>query len=210
MKNNGDRQRGAAEQFLQFPLRVEGSRTLSGSSSVGPRILSVNKTTNTTSTKDSNILPEHHTLVVDTASGSVTLVDWQSGRFLAQSRLSEEQLPFLILLLESWPFYVPYEKFFPLLNIEMTGQLQRDLDRVKRSGQEGQSEHEEVLDAEARKRIQPIVQPIRTLLSSCRPNLQAFGLTIAAIMDCGPILLRHAPLQNVLKDQEIGGKVTYN
>ena len=209
MKNTGDRQREAIEQFLQFPLRKEGTHTISGSSSVSPLILSVNTATHTTSTKDGNILPEHHTLVVDTVSGGVTLVDWQSGKFLAHRRFTKKQRKLLILLLEGWPNYVSYEKFFPLLNIKMTKQLQCDLDRVKRSGQEGKSEQEQMLDEEAWQHLQPIIKPIRLVLSSCKANLQVFGLTIGAILESGPILLRYTPTQHILKNQEVG-KGAYN
>ncbi len=185
MYNSVDRRLRAAVQFRQFSLRV------------------VREATNETSMPDVHLLPEHHALVVNGVSSCVTLVDWQRGKFLAHCSFRDDELPLVILLLEGWPSYVPYEQFFPLLDIELTEQLQRDLERLKTSRQDGESEYEKALNEEARLRIQPVLHPIRMMLAGCRSILHEFGLTIVAVKDCGPLLTRYTPLK-AQQDLQIG------
>jgi len=202
MYNNFDHQLGGKEQFRQFSLRV-----VPGATNIallpGPQILAINTTSSEMYTKESALLPEQHSVVVNQRSGGITLVDWRNGRFLAYHNLSDDQLPAILYLLEEWPSYVSYEKMLRRYGNELTDQQLEDLERVKESGYAGETEEEKVLDKQARERIAPLMNPLRTLLASCNLCLREFGIKIAAVMDCGPILMKTANKQAIMPPQNV-------
>lgn len=198
MSQSIDQQMRAERQFRQFALRIAIPTTLTEKPLPGAHTVGANtETQSVTRPRDISLLPEHHTLVVNLLTGGVTLVNWQSGRFLAHTTFDDDQLPILLTLLEQWPSYVPIEKFFPLVGIAPIEQLLDDLERVRVSGYKGETEHEHTLDLLARERIQPVLQPLRSLIASCIPTLNTcFGITIASILDTGPILHRYIPFRS--------------
>ena len=203
MHDNLDSQPQTKGRFRHFSLRV-----VAGSSDTtllpGPHILAVNTTANTTAIQEVALLPEQQTLVVDQILGGITLVDWRSGRFLAHTNVSDQQLPVILYLLEEWPSYIPFEKVLHRCGLELTAQQLEDIERIKVAGYAGESDEEKALDKEARQRIVPFMKPIRTLLAGCNPHLREFGIIVAEVLDCGPLLMKAAnkkptivPAQNV-------------
>jgi len=202
MYDNLDHQLRAKEQFRQFSLRV-----VPGVTNVallpGPQILAVNSTSSEVSTKEIALLPEQHTVVVNRLSGGITLVDWRNGRFLAHHSLNDDQLPAVLYLLEEWPSYVPYEKMLHRYGNELTVQQIEDIERIKVSGYAGETEEEKALDQQARERIAPLMNPLHTILASCNLCLPEFGIKIAAVMDCGPILMKTTNKQAIMAPQNV-------
>ncbi len=204
MSQSIDQQMRAERQFRQFALRI-AIPTVPNEHTIGnTHVVSANTDTQKVrKPRDISLLPEHHTLVVNLLAGGVTLVNWQSGRFLAHCSFDDDQLPILLTLLEQWPSYVPIEHFFPLVHVTPTEQLLDDLERVRISGYKGETEHEHALDLLARERVQPVLQPLRTLIASCIPTLNTcFGITITSILDTGPILTRYSQMKPTEKQSK--------
>lgn len=202
MSQNPDQHTSTKRQFRQFALRIALPTTPTEKPLQEARAVSA-ETPNVPKPRDISLLPEHHTLVVNLVASGVTLVNWQSGCFLAHTTFNEDQLLILLTLLEQWPSYVPIEKFFPLVGITPTEQLIDDLERVRVSGYKGETEHEHALDLLARERLEPVLQPLRTLISSCKPALNTcFGITITSILDTGPILTRYSQMKPTEKQSK--------
>jgi hypothetical protein len=143
-------------------------------------------------TSDVYLLPEQQGLVADALTCQLWLVDWQREQFLALcDDLGDEQFALVLALLERWPSYVPYEMLLPHIGIQPTQQDLDDLERVRRSGRPDESEEEQAQEAEARARIEPLLQTLRDLLGDCRAYLYPLGIDIGAVLDHGPILTRY-------------------
>jgi hypothetical protein len=155
-----------------------------------------------------HLLPQGRSLVADPLRGVLLVVDWQQEQVLAISsgELSEEQFELVCALLGAWPSYVPYEKLLRQLAIPLSPQDGEDLERIRTSGSPGETEAEQVLCAQARARIAPMLDTLRAELGACRPVLNALGLDISAVLDYGPLLvgyLRRA--EKVVPAGEVAG-----
>ncbi|HZU03391.1 MAG TPA: hypothetical protein VFA10_27235 [Ktedonobacteraceae bacterium] len=146
-----------------------------------------------------HLLPEGQELVADRFSGSVTFVDWKGEQFITSCRFSDTQFPVILILLESWPNYTPYEALLPLLDEELKDQEVEEAEsaeltvkfaRIRESGRPGESEEQKRRIEEARKEVEPILRPLRDLLEDCQMGLSEFGLSIRAVLDYGYLLTR--------------------
>jgi hypothetical protein len=165
MKLPFERQWKASERFKQFSLRVN---------------------------QDFYLLPERHSLVVDSLLSTILLVDWRNEQVLGNCEvMDDEQFALVLTLLEQWPSYVPYERLLRQLGILLQAQDIEDLERLRVSGRADESEEELAQDEQAGARLQPILQTLRDLLHDCKPYLHEFGIDIGAVMDYGPVLTRY-------------------
>ncbi len=141
---------------------------------------------------DVYVLPEQHSLVADELTGQLWLVNWQAQHFLAVcDGLSDEQFSLVLLLLEQWPSYVPYEHLLRHIGIEPSRQDLDDLECVRVSGRANESEEKQAQEAAARARIEPLLRTLRELLGDCRACLQPLGIAITAVLDYGLLLTRY-------------------
>ena len=151
---------------------------------------------------DRYVLPERHDLVADRLTGQLWLVNWQLEQLIdCCDELLDEQFSLVLLLLERWPSFVPYEHLLRQIGIEPTGQDLADLERIRASRRAGESEEEQVLTQQARTRIEPLLQTLRDLLASSRACLNILGIEIAAVLDTGMLITRYraAPLVKKVK-----------
>lgn len=162
----------ATERFSQFSLRLSGL----------------------------SLLPEHASLVVDTLTGTITLVNWQEAQFLDVIEFGDdEQFALVFTLLKRWPSYVPYERLLRQLGIPLTDQVLADLERLHTSGWANEPEGEQAQDQLAHERLHPALQTLRDLVEECRPSLQGLGLDVVVVEGYGPLLV---PLNGTQPVQE--------
>ena len=124
-------------------------------------------------------LPEGHTLVMNTALGTLSLLSNGDGlpRLLIQQQFTASELSLLIPLLEQFPHYCPYEVMFAsFYNGEITE------DTIERCRIQLQDAFEAgCWDQQLR--------PVRNVLSRIRFKLRGFGLDILSILETGYILM---------------------
>lgn len=123
-------------------------------------------------------LPEKHTLVLNLALGTLSeLAICDNGpRLLTQQQFTTSELSLLVPLLESYPYFCPYELMFArFYNGEVT---------------------EEILE-QCRRRLQAalagdnwdvVMRPIRNVLSRIRFKLRPFDIDISSLLETGYLL----------------------
>jgi hypothetical protein len=139
-------------------------------------------------TEQSRLLPEKYEVVVNRFSGETTLVNWGTESFLVQMRFSDQELPLLLMMMERWPSYVPYEMLLSLITEEEV-----DSNELAHQIAEARERNEAKLDE--------ICIPLRAILRECRDRLHLLGLDIAAVYQHSYLFVkRHAFTRQTSKE----------
>jgi hypothetical protein len=125
------------------------------------------------------VLPEGHTLVMNTALGTLSLLSNGdvAPRLLIQQQFTASELSLLLPLLEQFPHYCPYEVMFAsFYNGDIT---EATIERCR-------IQLQEALEAGC---WDQQLRPVRNVLSRIRFKLRGFGLDIVSILETGYILM---------------------
>jgi hypothetical protein len=127
--------------------------------------------------REVSLLPHGHSIVLNTLSGLMLLIDWEHRQVKAECCFDDLELPLIWQLFDDWPSYTPYEKCFPLLFSEPIAQQMRAclLEAQERN-------HQAMLTC--------ILGPLRTVLHRCQDRLGLFDLCIASVFQHGYRLIR--------------------
>jgi hypothetical protein len=124
-------------------------------------------------------LPEGYTLALNTTLGTLSYLrsNEQGARMLMQQQFTFSELSVLRPLLESFPYYCPYEDLFAsFYNGTVTDAVVlRCRQRLQRALREGTWEQ--------------AMRPVRNVLSRTRLKLRTFGFNISSILETGYILM---------------------
>ncbi|WP_246046264.1 hypothetical protein [Thermosporothrix hazakensis] len=125
------------------------------------------------------LLPTGHTLALNTTLGTLSHLAIMHDRphMLMEQQFTTSEICVLLPLLESYPYYCPYEV---LLASFTTGRVtEAAIERCRQRLQEAQEEG--VWDQEMR--------PVRNVLSRTRIKTRTFGIEISSILETGYILM---------------------
>src|SRR6266568_4458943 len=123
-------------------------------------------------------LPAGHTLALNMVLGTLSYISsgGEVPQLLAQQQFTASELSILLPLLDSYPYYCPYEVLFAsFYNGDVTEMV---VDRCRQRLQMAQDIG--TWDQEMR--------PVRNVLSRTRLKLRTFGLTVSSILETGCIL----------------------
>ncbi len=139
-------------------------------------------------------LPSGHILVINRKLGTLShiAVKDEHARLLGEQQFTVSEMHILLPLLESFPFYSPYEVLFA--HFYSDDVTERIITRARKHLQKAQEEG--AWDQEMRS--------VRTTLSRTRLKLRELGLNISSILETGYILkvvsLARLPEENELSN----------
>jgi len=123
-------------------------------------------------------LPAGHRLALNPANGTLSYLVWDGMQvhMVLQQQFTNSELSLLLPLLESYPYYCPYEIMYArfyngTVTDEELAQARRHL---RKAMERGTWEQE--------------MKPVRNVLSRTRAKLQHFGYTISSILETGYIV----------------------
>lgn len=123
-------------------------------------------------------LPDGHMFALNTTLGTLSYLAVNDGipRLKAQQQFTRGEMSMLLPLLESYPYFCPYEVLFASFYNNETGEELVEQCRVhlQKAANKG------IWDQEMR--------PVRTLLSRTRLKARALGIDILSILETGYIL----------------------
>jgi hypothetical protein len=123
-------------------------------------------------------LPAGHTLALNMELGTLSYISsgGEVPQLLAQQQFTASELSILLPLLDSYPYYCPYEVLFAsFYNGDVTEMIvARCRQRLQNSLEIGTWDQE--------------MRPVRNVLSRTRIKLRAFGVNITSILETGCIL----------------------
>jgi hypothetical protein len=126
------------------------------------------------------LLPIGHTLALNPSLGTLSLIVLNHDRpqMMKEQQFSSSEISVLLPLLESYPYYCPYD----LLLASFTYGKVTDaaVERCREHLQEAQAEG--IWDQEMR--------PMRNVLSRTRFKTRCFGIEISSILETGYILMQ--------------------
>lgn len=126
-----------------------------------------------------HILPEGNTLALNMPLGTLSclICTAEQPRLLLQQQFTRSELSLLLPLLQSFPYYCPYEVLFSsFYNSQVSETLiVRSRNRLQRALETGTWEQE--------------MRPVRNVLSRTRLKLRTFGVNISSILETGCILM---------------------
>jgi hypothetical protein len=125
------------------------------------------------------LLPVGHSLALNTTIGTLSHLVCKQDRphMLTEQQFTTSEICVLMPLLESYPYYCPYEVLLASFN---TGRVtDATVERCRQRLQEAQEAG--VWDQEMR--------PVRNVLSRTRIKTRAFGIEISSILETGYILM---------------------
>ncbi len=124
-------------------------------------------------------LPESHSLAINLSFGTCSYLSCVDGRplLIMQEQFTSSEMSVLLPLLESFPYYCPYEVMFArFYNGRVTDRV---ITRARQHLQEAQEAG--LWDQEMR--------PVRSALSRTRIKLRPFGIDVSSILATGYILM---------------------
>jgi len=123
------------------------------------------------------ILEPQHSLAIDRKTGLIALLASREGHSSLEASvlLTSSELCILFPLLESYPYYCPYDVLLASLSDQPTEQ---DITRAK----------ERLEDAIDKGTWNSEMRPVRNVLSRTRIKIRALGITILSIIEVGYIL----------------------
>ncbi len=127
-------------------------------------------------------LPQGHTLVLDLVLGTLSELALcnEGPRQVMKQQFTTSELSLLVPLLESYPYFCPYELMFAsFYNGEVTDELLEQCRRRLQVALEGDN-------------WDVVMRPIRNVLSRIRFKLRPFGIDISSLLETG-YLLKVAP-----------------
>ncbi len=125
------------------------------------------------------LLPAGHVLVLNTTLGTLSYLVCEQNipHMMMEQQFTGSETSILLPLLESYPYYCPYEVLLASFN---HGHItETNVERCRQRLQEAQSEG--IWDQE--------MKPVRNILSRTRLKLRAFRIEIASIFETGYILM---------------------
>lgn len=126
-----------------------------------------------------HLLPEGNTLALNMPLGTLSCLIYTGGqpRLLLQQQFTRSELSLLLPLLQSFPYYCPYEVLFSsFYNSQISETLiVRSRNHLQRALETGTWEQE--------------MRPVRNVLSRTRLKLRTFGINISSILETGCILM---------------------
>lgn len=125
------------------------------------------------------LLPTGHTLALNTSLGTLSLLVCKQDRphMLSEQQFTTSEICVLMPLLESYPYYCPYEVLLASFN---SGRItESTVERCRQRLQDAQEAG--VWDQEMR--------PVRNVLSRTRLKTRTFGIEISSILETGYILM---------------------
>jgi len=132
-------------------------------------------------------LPDGHRLALHPSSGTLSYLVWDGREvhMVLQQQFTNSELSLLLPLLESYPYYCPYEVMYArFYNGTVTDvELARTRRHLRAAIERGTWEQE--------------MKPVRNVLSRTRAKLQHFGYTISSILETGYIV-RAAPVRRLV------------
>ena len=135
-------------------------------------------------------LPAGHTLVINRALGTLShiAVEGDRARLLGQQQFTASELSILLPVIESFPYYCPYEELFAhfyhsTVNEQTIARAREHLQQAQEDG---------IWDQEMRS--------VRNMLSRARLKARSLGLDVASILETGYIL-KVGPLPQQSKKQ---------
>jgi|SRR5579859_4525850 len=125
------------------------------------------------------LLPSGHTLALNTTLGTLSHLAIKQDRpsLISEEQFTTSEICVLMPLLESHPYYCPYEVL--LASFNMARITEKTIAQCRRRLQEAQEAG--VWDQEMR--------PVRNVLSRTRLKTRTFGIEIASILETGYILM---------------------
>jgi hypothetical protein len=131
------------------------------------------------------VLPVGYMLVLNREIGTVALLCCRQElpHMLEEQRFTLNELCVLLPLLESFPYYCPYEVL--LASFTNGRATEATIARARQRLQQAQEAG--VWDQEMR--------PVRNVLSRTRIKTRAFGIEISSILETGYILLAREPIE---------------
>ena len=125
------------------------------------------------------LLPVGHTLALNPALGTLCqiVVNQDRPQMMMEQQFSNSEISVLLPLLESYPYYCPYEEL--LASFTYGKVTETTVERCRQHLQEAMEEG--VWDDEMR--------PMRNVLSRTRFKTRSFGMEISSILETGYILL---------------------
>jgi hypothetical protein len=125
------------------------------------------------------LLPTGHILALNVPLGTLAYLIYNQDRpqMVMEQQFTSSEVSVLLPLLESYPYYCPYEVLLASFN---TGRVtEESIERCRRRLQE--AEEEGVWDQE--------MKPVRNILSRTRIKLRSFRIEISSILETGYILM---------------------
>lgn len=123
-------------------------------------------------------LPAGHTLALNIELGTLSYISsgGEVPQLVAQQQFTASELSILLPLLDSYPYYCPYEVLYAsFYNGNITEMIvARCRQRLQNAQEIGTWDQE--------------MRPVRNVLSRTRLKLRTFGLNIASILETGCIL----------------------
>lgn len=125
------------------------------------------------------LLPTGHTLALNTTLGTLSHLVCKQDRpyMLLEQQFTTSEISVLMPLLESYPYYCPYEVLLASFNGGRVNEITTA--RCRKRLQEAQEAG--VWDQEMR--------PVRNVLSRTRLKTRTFGIEISSILETGYILM---------------------
>ena len=102
------------------------------------------------------ILPDEHEIVLNTESGHYTILNWNMRYFVADGFFTQDELRFMLVLLDRWPSYVPNDTLLQVVAQQEAAYITQLLD----------TQGDQVLGA------------LRILAESCRRKMHPYGIDI--------------------------------
>src|SRR5579859_816911 len=125
------------------------------------------------------LLPSGHTLALNTKLGTLSHLAIKQDRpsLISEEQFTTSEICVLMPLLESHPYYCPYEVLLASFNLALV--TESAIARCRKRLQEAQEAG--VWDQEMR--------PVRNVLSRTRLKTRTFGIEISSILETGYILM---------------------
>jgi hypothetical protein len=125
------------------------------------------------------LLPVEHTLALNTTLGTLAYLTYNQDRpqMLIEQQFTTSEICVLMPLLESYPYYCPYEVL--LASFTHGHVTETAIERCRQRLQEAQEGG--VWDQEMR--------PVRNVLSRTRIKMRSFNIEISSILETGYILM---------------------
>jgi len=126
-----------------------------------------------------HVLPAAYTLALNTTLGTLSCMACsnEQPQLIRQQQFTRSELSLLLPLLQSFPYYCPYEELFASFYNSNLSPFTISLARqqLQRALESGTWEQE--------------MRPLRNVLSRTRLKLQRFGLNITSILETGCMLM---------------------
>ena len=125
------------------------------------------------------LLPTGHSLALNTTLGTLShlVIEQDRPHMLQEQQFTTSEISVLMPLLESYPYYCPYEVLLASFNNGRVNEV-----TIARS-------RERLLEAQEAGIWDQEMRPVRNVLSRTRLKTRVFGIEISSILETGYILM---------------------